>query len=74
MCCGVLELPRRIKISHGDFGSPSKWGFDSGEFFNILNHPNFASPFLPLFIAEEVKRAIQEQHCTGMEISKAPVA
>ena len=22
------------------------------EFFNILNHPNFASPFLPLFIAD----------------------
>ncbi len=24
------------------------------EFFNILNHPNFASPFLPLFIADPV--------------------
>jgi hypothetical protein len=22
------------------------------EFFNALNHPNFASPFLPLFIAD----------------------
>ena len=22
------------------------------EFFNLLNHPNFASPFLPLFIAD----------------------
>jgi hypothetical protein len=22
------------------------------EFFNVLNHPNFASPFLPLFIAD----------------------
>src|SRR5438309_10049718 len=22
------------------------------EFFNLLNHPNFASPYLPLFIAD----------------------
>jgi len=22
------------------------------EFFNIVNHPNFASPFLPLFVAD----------------------
>jgi hypothetical protein len=26
------------------------------EFFNILNHPNFASPFLPLFIADPAQQ------------------
>jgi hypothetical protein len=26
------------------------------EFFNILNHPNFANPFLPLFLADPAQR------------------
>jgi len=28
------------------------------EFFNILNHPNFASPFLPLFIADPAQNGL----------------
>ena len=27
------------------------------EFFNLLNHPNFSSPFLPAFIADAGNRA-----------------
>jgi hypothetical protein len=26
------------------------------EFFNILNHPNFANPFLPLFLADPAQQ------------------
>ena len=26
------------------------------EFFNVLNHPNFANPFLPAFIADREQR------------------
>jgi hypothetical protein len=39
MCCGVLELSRRILASNGDFGSPSKWGFDSGGVLQYLESP-----------------------------------
>jgi hypothetical protein len=28
------------------------------EFFNLLNHPNFASPFLPLFIADPAQQGL----------------
>lgn len=34
------------------------------DFFNILNHPNFANPFLPAFIADPASGA-QNTLCNG---------
>ena len=54
MCCGVLELGKRMSRFSGNFTLTEKMGLRfRGEFFNIFNHPNFGAsqqqPDQPLF-------------------------
>jgi hypothetical protein len=40
------------------------------EFFNILNHPNFANPLLPAFIADAAQQGFSPAISNGHEVSK----
>jgi hypothetical protein len=42
------------------------------DFFNILNHPNFANPFLPAFIADAAGGASLVGNGNGREVGSIP--
>jgi hypothetical protein len=65
-------LDKKKTIFAGDFVVKAVLSKDA-----VAGHQVFAYPkcgCLPLFISEEVSRAIDEEQCTGMEFSKLPVA
>jgi Carboxypeptidase regulatory-like domain/TonB dependent receptor len=44
------------------------------EFFNVLNHPNFASPFLPLFIADPGVNGFVQQGNRAVGVGGFPLS